>query len=223
MGRRSLYLIALAGIAISALAVYSFRDVIGLPGFNTSIPVEDDQPTETGETPGTLTHPATIVQPQQPTTYEAPGTASPARAGGWGTGPDKTPDDSITPIPWRPSDGDLSQSGDDSPAMSPAGSFMASRNEDASIAADRDLRLFLPEGDATDLVDQPTVEKHVIQPGDTFWTIAEQHYGDGQFYQALYEYNLAEQSADEDNSGETVVLIPTAGTLRQLYSQQCPR
>jgi nucleoid-associated protein YgaU len=223
MGRRSLYLIALLGIAVVAIAIYSFRGAIALPGFNTSIPAEENQLTETDETPNSLTHPATIVQPQRPTPYEDPDTGSPARAGGWGAGPDATPDDSITPIPWRPIHGDFSRSGDESATMSPAGSLMASRGLGASIAADRDLRLFLPEDDSSDFITQPTVQKHVIQPGDTFWTIAARHYGNGQFYKALYEYNLAERTGDGDADEETIVLIPTASTLRQLYPEQCPR
>ena len=43
----------------------------------------------------------------------------------------------------------------------------------------------------------PSAEEYIVQPGDSLWKIAKTHYGNGRYWEALYEAN-ADRIADPD-------------------------
>ncbi len=64
--------------------------------------------------------------------------------------------------------------------------------------------------------------QHVVQHGDSFWTIAQSRYGDGRYFRALYKYNeLTVGSFDHLDVG-TPIDTPDQQDLIKLYPKFCP-
>ena len=73
---------------------------------------------------------------------------------------------------------------------------------------------------------KPAAEKngdtYLTKDGDSFWSLATEHYGDGQFFHALYEQNRgAVQDFDNLPSG-TKIDIPDQDSLRRRWPELCP-
>ncbi len=60
---------------------------------------------------------------------------------------------------------------------------------------------------------------HVVQPGETYWSIARQRYGAGRYFQALAEYNKPRISDQQSLKPGMKVLIPSAATLDARYGK----
>jgi nucleoid-associated protein YgaU len=60
---------------------------------------------------------------------------------------------------------------------------------------------------------------HVVQQGETFWSIARQHYGAGRYFQALAEYNKPRISDQAALKPGMKVLVPSATTLDTRYGK----
>jgi nucleoid-associated protein YgaU len=66
----------------------------------------------------------------------------------------------------------------------------------------------------------PRDEKlHVVQQGETYWSIARQHYGAGRYFQALAEYNKPRISDQQSLKPGMKVLVPSATTLDTRYGK----
>ncbi|HVJ67540.1 MAG TPA: LysM domain-containing protein, partial [Caulifigura sp.] len=66
----------------------------------------------------------------------------------------------------------------------------------------------------------PRDEKlHVVQQGETYWSIARQHYGAGRYFQALAEYNKPRISDQQSLKPGMKVLVPSANTLETRYGK----
>jgi nucleoid-associated protein YgaU len=65
--------------------------------------------------------------------------------------------------------------------------------------------------------------QHIVQHGDSFWTIAQVRYGDGRYFRALYKYNeLTVASFDRLDVG-TPIDTPDRQDLARLYPKLCPQ
>lgn len=60
---------------------------------------------------------------------------------------------------------------------------------------------------------------HVVQQGETYWSIARQHYGAGRYFQALGEYNKPRISDQQSLKPGMKVLVPSANTLDARYGK----
>ncbi len=67
-----------------------------------------------------------------------------------------------------------------------------------------------PAGEAADPGDE---QLHVVQQGETYWSIARQHYGEARYFQALAEYNKPRISEQTALKPGMKVLVPSAETL----------
>jgi nucleoid-associated protein YgaU len=65
--------------------------------------------------------------------------------------------------------------------------------------------------------------KYIIQPNDSYWTISEQIYGTGAYFQALAEHNR-KKFPDENRlkAGEEIV-TPALAELEKSYPKLCPK
>lgn len=65
--------------------------------------------------------------------------------------------------------------------------------------------------------------KYVIQPNDSYWTISEQIYGTGAYFQALAEHNR-KKFPDENRlkAGEEII-TPALAELEKSYPKLCPK
>ncbi len=61
-----------------------------------------------------------------------------------------------------------------------------------------------------------------VRAGDSFWTIAQFRYGDGQFFRALYLYNQRNLAGFDDLKPGTKIDTPSETVLRQLWPDYCP-
>jgi nucleoid-associated protein YgaU len=67
----------------------------------------------------------------------------------------------------------------------------------------------------------PSDEKvHIVQSGETFWTIARHHYSAGRYFQALAEYNKPRIADARQLKPGMKVLVPSAETLEKQFSRQ---
>ncbi|MEM9941130.1 MAG: LysM peptidoglycan-binding domain-containing protein [Planctomycetota bacterium] len=62
----------------------------------------------------------------------------------------------------------------------------------------------------------------VVAANDTFWSIAQQEYGDGRYFRALYQFNRPTIVNYEDLEMGTTIGIPEVQTLVQLWPDLCP-
>lgn len=65
----------------------------------------------------------------------------------------------------------------------------------------------------------PQAKPYVVAPGDSFWTIAQQAYGDGSYYRALYAYNSDRYPHAEDVRTGSVLDIPSADVLKAKFPE----
>ena len=64
---------------------------------------------------------------------------------------------------------------------------------------------------------------YVVQPNDSFWTISDNLYGTGAYYEALLKHNRSKYSrADQIRWGD-VISAPSAEELARLYPDFCPK
>jgi nucleoid-associated protein YgaU len=52
--------------------------------------------------------------------------------------------------------------------------------------------------------------RHTVQEGETLFSLAEQYYGDGRKYNAIYRVNRSQLDSPEDVAPGTVLIIPQA-------------
>lgn len=65
--------------------------------------------------------------------------------------------------------------------------------------------------------------KYRIQPGDNYWAISQQIYGDGAYFRALAEYNRKKfPDADRLSAGEEIA-TPSLAELKKAYPDKCPK
>ena len=57
---------------------------------------------------------------------------------------------------------------------------------------------------------------------DSFYTLAQEHYGDGRYFRALCRYNEELGLTSEEIAANDQVRIPSTKTLRHQYSELCP-
>jgi nucleoid-associated protein YgaU len=61
------------------------------------------------------------------------------------------------------------------------------------------------------------VSIHVVESGDSFWTISREHYGAGRYFNALAAYNQARIPNPQMIRPGMKVMVPDASVLRQRY------
>ena len=66
-------------------------------------------------------------------------------------------------------------------------------------------------------------DQYETKPGDSFWSIAQQAYGDGRYFRALFQHNRLTVDAFENISVGTQLKIPTLKTLQTAYTELCPQ
>ena len=76
-----------------------------------------------------------------------------------------------------------------------------------------------PDGTPVNLTDN---DSYLVLPDDSYWTIAETVYGDGEFHRALAEHNRRKFSGRRLAVGDEIS-TPSAAVLRRLYPWLCPR
>jgi nucleoid-associated protein YgaU len=60
---------------------------------------------------------------------------------------------------------------------------------------------------------------HIVKSGESFWTIARQHYGAGRYFNALAAYNQARIPNPQTIRPGMKVMVPDASVLQQRYPQ----
>ena len=63
---------------------------------------------------------------------------------------------------------------------------------------------------------------HHVQQGESLWSIAQQHYGDGEWFRALYQYNKHELAKPDELAQGDSITLPLKQDLRQLWPELCP-
>ena len=69
-------------------------------------------------------------------------------------------------------------------------------------------------------IKQPQV--HLVLAGESFWLIAQEHYDDGRFFRALYEYNKQRVGSFENLLPGTTLATPPKTELTKLWPELCP-
>ncbi len=62
----------------------------------------------------------------------------------------------------------------------------------------------------------------VTKQGESFWSIAQQAYGDGRFFNALYQYNRTKTLSFDDLNIGVELLIPSIQQMRRDWPKLCP-
>jgi len=62
-----------------------------------------------------------------------------------------------------------------------------------------------------------------VMPGDNYWTISEQVYGTGAYFNALAEHNRGKMARDDRLAPGTTLQTPSVAELRKNYPDLCPR
>ncbi|MDG2186054.1 MAG: LysM peptidoglycan-binding domain-containing protein [Mariniblastus sp.] len=65
-------------------------------------------------------------------------------------------------------------------------------------------------------------EKHVVQAGETYWSIAQMYFQDGRLFRALFEHNRPRNAKFEDLPTGSHVEIPTSDHLIKHYPNHVP-
>ena len=65
-------------------------------------------------------------------------------------------------------------------------------------------------------------EKHVVQAGETYWSIAQMYFQDGRLFRALFEHNRSKNAKFEDLPTGSHVEIPTSAHLIKHYPDHVP-
>jgi len=64
---------------------------------------------------------------------------------------------------------------------------------------------------------------YVVQPNDSFWTISDNLYGTGAYYEALLKHNRSKYSRADQLRWGDVISAPSAEELARLYPDLCPK
>jgi nucleoid-associated protein YgaU len=64
---------------------------------------------------------------------------------------------------------------------------------------------------------------HIVSAGDSFYSIAQQYYGDGGYFRALWYFNQINSRVSEDLSIGMEIEIPTAEQLQKDFPNEVPR
>lgn len=67
----------------------------------------------------------------------------------------------------------------------------------------------------------PQAKPYVVAPGDSFWSIAQQAYGDGSYYRALFAYNSDRYPHAEDVRTGSVLDVPSVEVLKSKFPELC--
>ena len=70
---------------------------------------------------------------------------------------------------------------------------------------------------------KPDHDEYVTQKGDSFWSIATEHYQDGRLFDALYRWNADTVTTFDNLPKGTVLEIPDQKTLTQRWPDLCPK
>lgn len=65
--------------------------------------------------------------------------------------------------------------------------------------------------------------KYYVEPGDSFWKIAQKIYGDGGYFKALQAYNRVRYPKPGKLDIGDEILTPRAGELQEKYAHLCPK
>ena len=65
-------------------------------------------------------------------------------------------------------------------------------------------------------------QEYRVQPTDSLWSIASDHYGDGRFFRALHAHNLGRITSADRLEPNTTLVIPAVGELISRYAKLCP-
>jgi hypothetical protein len=68
----------------------------------------------------------------------------------------------------------------------------------------------------------PESDRYTTRAGDSFFTISQQCYDDGQFFKALYQFNLKQADVPFDLQPGIELVIPTCDILRKQFASLCP-
>lgn len=63
----------------------------------------------------------------------------------------------------------------------------------------------------------------VVEKGEGFWLVAQRIYGDGRFFDALYQANRKRVKSFNEVSAGTEIITPSINELRQRWPHLCPR
>ena len=99
------------------------------------------------------------------------------------------------------------------------------RNSTASNNPDHSKANALSNTTATQQSDellQSDPYSHIVQPGDSFWTIAQQRYDNGDYFRALYKYNEHKVSDFNLLIPGTQIDTPTKAQLQRQWPELCP-
>ena len=66
-------------------------------------------------------------------------------------------------------------------------------------------------------------QEHLVRAGESFWSIAQEHYQDGRFFRALYEYNKQSVGSFENLLPGSTLATPSKTELIKLWPELCPR
>jgi nucleoid-associated protein YgaU len=69
---------------------------------------------------------------------------------------------------------------------------------------------------------EPDDNSYITKAGDSFWSVASKHYGDGRYFRALYEFNRQGMSTFDDLQAGTNIEIPDQESLRRQWPALCP-
>lgn len=65
-------------------------------------------------------------------------------------------------------------------------------------------------------------QEHLVLAGESFWSISQQHYHDGRFFRALYEYNKQSVGGFENLLPGSTLATPPLTELNRLWPELCP-
>jgi nucleoid-associated protein YgaU len=102
-----------------------------------------------------------------------------------------------------------------SPAATKAsGASLTSREQPAKLG--QEPAPLHAEAGATDRL-------YPVKQDDTYWTIAQEAYGSGAYFRALFQYNQQHGAKTERLHNGVQLRLPDEATLRRLYPELCPR
>lgn len=78
---------------------------------------------------------------------------------------------------------------------------------------------FSPSSGVTLASSEEEVAIHVVESGDSFWTIAREHYGAGRYFNALAAYNQVRIPNPQSIRPGMKVMVPDVAVLEQRYPQ----
>jgi nucleoid-associated protein YgaU len=61
-----------------------------------------------------------------------------------------------------------------------------------------------------------------LNAGESLWTVAQRHYGDGRYFRALAAFNQLEDEDSDGRSPRTLLQLPTAEALRNAFPELLP-